>query len=87
MLEPSKKDTAHPKTKKKLQRDGRRGANTIKSNPIPTEWATHNLENHIIPKESHCYEGSEPHIRLPSLGSWQRNWKSPGSLTLKASGI
>ena len=49
MLEPSKKDTAHPKTKKKLQRDGRRGANTIKSNPIPTEWATHNLENHIIP--------------------------------------
>ena len=32
---PSKKDTLHPKTKKKPQQDGRRGIVTIKSNLIP----------------------------------------------------
>ena len=40
-----KKDTPHSKTKKKPQRDGMRGTNTIKSNPMPAEWVTHNLEN------------------------------------------
>ena len=30
-----KKDTPHPKTKRKLERDSRRGAMTIKSNTIP----------------------------------------------------
>ena len=30
-----KKDTTRPKTKKQLQRDGRGGTITIKSNPIP----------------------------------------------------
>ena len=43
--EPTKRDTPCPKTKKKLQPDGRRGTITIKSNPIPAEWVTHNLEN------------------------------------------
>ena len=33
----------------------------------------------------HYYEGSEPHIRLPSLGIWQRDWESPGNLALRAS--
>ena len=32
---PSKKDSLHPKTKKKPQRDGRRGTIMIQSNPIP----------------------------------------------------
>ena len=45
MLEPTKKDTPCPKTKKKLWQDGRRGAITIISNPIPSEWVTHRLEN------------------------------------------
>ena len=45
-----KKDTPCPKTKKKLQPDGRRGGITIKSNPIPAAWVTYNLEN-ISPKE------------------------------------
>ena len=40
-----KKETPCPKTKKKLKGDGRRGAIMIKSNPIPTRWATHYLEN------------------------------------------
>ena len=31
--------------KKRSQRDGRRGAVMIKSNPIPTEWVTHGLKN------------------------------------------
>ena len=48
MLEPTKKDTLHPKTKKKLQRDGRWGAITIKSNLIHARWATHKLENNYI---------------------------------------
>ena len=33
--DPPEKDTPCPKTKEKLQRDGRRGAFMIKSNPIP----------------------------------------------------
>ena len=39
------KVTPHPKTKEKPQRDGRRGAITIKSNPITAGWVTHKLEN------------------------------------------
>ena len=42
---PSKKDTLHPKTKKKPQQDGRRGIVTIKSNPIPARFVTQKLEN------------------------------------------
>ena len=40
-----KRDTTRPKTKKQLQRDGRRGAITIKSNPIPAGWVSYKLEN------------------------------------------
>ena len=40
-----KKDNLYPKTKKKPQKDGRRGTITIKSNPITTRWVTHRLEN------------------------------------------
>ena len=45
MLELTKKDTPHPKTKEKPQWDGRRGAITAKSNPITARWVTHRLEN------------------------------------------
>ena len=45
----------------------------------PTNWRT------VIPKEfSHYFEDLEPHIRLPSLGTLQSDWESPGNLTLKA---
>ena len=44
-LELTKKHTLHPKTKEKPQWDGRRGAITIKSNPITAGWVTHKLEN------------------------------------------
>ena len=44
-LELTKKDTPHPKTKEKPQWDSRRGAMTIKSNPITAGWVTHKLEN------------------------------------------
>ncbi|XDA90983.1 hypothetical protein R6Z07F_020594 [Ovis aries] len=48
----------------------------------PTNWRM------IIPKMlSYCYEGSEPHVRLPSLGIQQRDWESPGNIALKASKI
>ena len=39
-----KKDAPHSKTKK-LNRGGRRDTIMIKSNPIPTGWVTHKLEN------------------------------------------
>ena len=42
---PPKKDAPCSKTKEKLPQDHRRGATTIKSNPIPTGWTTHKLEN------------------------------------------
>ena len=42
---PPKKDTPCPKTKKKLQKNGRRSAIMIKSNFIPIRWVTHKLHN------------------------------------------
>ena len=44
-LELTKKGTPHPRKKEKPQWDGRRGATTIKSNPINAGWVTHKLEN------------------------------------------
>ena len=44
-LELTKKDTPHPKTKEKPQWDGRRGAITVKSNPITAGWVIHKLAN------------------------------------------
>ena len=86
-LEHTKKDTLHPKTKEKPQWDGRRGAITIKSNPILvggwlTDWRT------LIPQKStHWSEGSEPHVRLPNLGVWQWEEEFLEKQTSKASGI
>ena len=65
-LEPTRKDTLCPKTKKS-QRDGRRDASTIKSNLMPARWATHHMENNDTEKFSRCWEDSEPHVRLPGL--------------------
>ena len=41
-------DILHKKTKKNPQEDRRKGATTIKSNSIPTMWATHKLENNYV---------------------------------------
>ena len=41
----TKKVTPHPKTKEKLQWDGRRGTITIQSNSITAGWVTHKLQN------------------------------------------
>ena len=88
ILEPTKKDIPCPKTKRKPLQDGRRGTITINSNPIPTEWVTHELENNNIKEVLPLLcEGSEHCVKLPSLGTRQRDWESPGNLTLKASGI
>ena len=54
-LELTKKDTPHPKTKEKTKLDGRRGAITIKSNPITIGWVNHKLEN-IYTTEVHPLE-------------------------------
>ena len=34
----------------------------VKSNPIPTWWVTHKLENSNTKKFSHCCEGADPHV-------------------------
>ena len=47
-LEPTKKDILHQKTKKKPQQDSKKDTFVIKSNPIPTGWATPKLENKYI---------------------------------------
>ena len=86
-LELSKKDTPHPKTKEKLQGDGRRGAITIKSNPITTGWVTPNQRTLIPQKSTHWSEGSEPHVRLPNLGVQQWGEEFLENQTLKAGGI
>ena len=44
-------------------------------------------EKIILKKFSHCCEGSEPHVMLPSLGIWQRDWESPGTMALRTRGI
>ena len=43
-----------------------------------TNWRT---------KFSHCCKSSRPNHRLPNLGIHQRDWVSPGNLTLKVSKI
>ena len=49
----------------------------IKSNPITARWVTHKLENNNIKEVLHCNEGSETHIRLPSLRIQQRELGVP----------
>ena len=86
-LEPTKKDTLHPKTKKKPQQDGRRGAIVIKSNPVPARWANHKLEDNytteVIPQEWKFWAP----IRFTSLGVWQQDEESLKNLALKGSGV
>ena len=86
-LELTKKDTPHPKTKEKPQWDSRRGAITIKSNPITAGWVTHKLENTYTTESTQWSGGYEPHGRLPNLGVQQREEECPENHTLKARGI
>lgn len=63
------------------------GCNHDKSKSHTTGWATHKLETVVPKKFSLCCEGSEPHVRLPSLGIQQRDWEPAGNLTLKGRGF
>ena len=88
MLEPTKKDILHPKTKNKPQQDNSGGAIAIKSNPIPMGGQPTNWKTIIPQKFSHWSERSEPHVRFPScLGVWQREESLPENLALKTSRI
>ena len=86
-LELTKKDTPHPKTKEKPQWDGRRGAITIKSNPITARWVTHKLEN-TYTTEVHSlewrfwarYQASKSRVQ-----QWEEEFLE--NQTLKVSGI
>ena len=68
---PPKKDNLSPKTKKKLQLDSRRGAITIKTNPILARWVTHRLENN----------NSEEMLTLLLTFWTPRQISKPGDLT------
>ena len=49
-------------------------------------WATN--WRPITPKKFlHCFDSSRAHNRLPILGIQQRDWQSPGNLTLKVSRV
>ena len=48
---------------------------------------THQLENNHTKKFSHCCQGSRPHIRLPNLGAWKRDWKPQGIWLWKSVGF
>ena len=85
MLEPNKKDTPRPRQEAAVRRQEGCNHNKIKFHTV--RGVTHKLENNNTKKFSHCCEGSQPHVRLPSLGIWQRVWEFPGNLTLKTSGI
>ena len=78
-----KKDTPSPKTKNKLQQDGRRGTIRIKSNPIPTGWVTHKMETNYTKEVLPLLWRFRTPFRFTSLGTWE----SSGNLTLKVSGI
>ena len=78
-----KKDTPSPKTKNKLQQDGRRGTITIKSNPIPTGWVTHKMETNYTKEVLPLLWRFRTPFRFTSLGTWE----SSENLTLKVSGI
>ena len=75
-----KKDTPHPKTKEKLQWDGRRGTNHEK-------MKTHTLQVGNPQTGEKHQRRRIPHIRLPSLEIQQRDQESPRDLTLKTCGI
>ena len=79
MLEPTKKDTLHPKTEK-VQWNDNRGYNHDKIKSLPARWATHKLENSYTTEVLLQEWKSWAHSRLPSLSVWQwrrspqRNW-------------
>ena len=85
-LELTRKDTPHPKTKEKPQWDGRRGAITVKSNPITTGWVTHRLANtyttEVHPLEWRFWAPRQ----LPNLGVPQWEQEFLENQTLKPSG-
>ena len=85
-LESTKERYSTPKDKEEMAGDGRRGTITIKSNPIPTGWVTHNLENNNTKDHPPLWRFGTAR-QASSLGAQQRSWESSGNLTGKASGI
>ena len=73
-----KNDTSRPKTKKKPQRDDRKGTIMIKSNPTPARRVTHKGEDNNMKKFSQGYGFSNGHVWMWELDykeSWvPKNW-------------
>ena len=63
-----KGDTPRPRTKEKLQGDGRKGAITIKSNPVPTGWAAHKLENNDTQEVQSRFDAGYRMLEAGALG-------------------
>ena len=71
-LSKKKKDTLCPETKKKLQWDGQRGVNTIKSNPIPAGWATHSLKSKSNKYKKQTLFASNTLNRMRPQDNWSK---------------
>ena len=81
----SLKDTLHPRTKEKPQQNSRRGTITIKSNPIPSGWETHNLENSdmkevlaLLWRFSAPHQAPQPGDAAKGLGMPELGWRGTG---------
>ena len=69
MLQPTKNDTPHPKTKKKLWQDGRKDTIMIKPNLIPARWVTHKLDSSNINSSLTVGQVLSPASGFPAWGS------------------
>ena len=72
-----KKNASHPKTKKS-QWDCRRGVITIKSNPIPTRWMAHKVDNNNTKEVAPLLRGFWTPFQASKSGTWQKDWESQG---------
>ena len=89
-LEPTTKDILYPKIyKRKKPHNKVLGGGYLWYNPIPhpASRGPRNWRTIILQKLPHRSESSEPHVRLPILGSWHWEDEPPKHLALKASRV
>jgi len=82
-LQTTERDTLHPETKRRPQKDGKRSEIMIKSNPVLPELVTHKLENNYTMNVLPRGESPELQARIHSLWVWQQEEEPPGNLALK----
>ena len=76
-LQTTERDTLHPETKRRPQKDGKRSEIMIKSNPVLPELVTHKLENNYTMNVLPRGESPELQARIHSLWVWQQEEDFP----------